>query len=95
MLSPFANLQCKNAKESFSVLDVAGMVLQDFLAQMAAVQMHVDFGGADVFVAEHGLDGAEVASALEQMGGKAVAEGVGADVLGDAGTAGVFLYEDK
>lgn len=80
---------------SLSVLDVAGMVLQDFLAQMAAVQMHVDFGGADVFVAEHGLDGAEVGSALEQMGGKAVAEGVGADVLGDAGAAGVFLYEDK
>ena len=69
---PFANLQCQNAKESFSVLDVAGMVFQDFLAQMAAVQMHVDFGGADVFVAEHGLDGAEVGSALEQMGGKGV-----------------------
>lgn len=88
-------MQCQNAKESFSVLDVAGMVLQDFLAQMAAVQMHVDFGGADVFVAEHGLDGAEVGSALEQMGGKAVAEGVGADVFGDAGLFCVFLDEDK
>ena len=76
---------------SLSVLDVAGMVLQDFLAQMAAVQMHVDFGGADVFVAEHGLDGAEVGTPFEQMGGEGVTEGVRTD----AGTAGVFLYEDK
>ena len=80
---------------SLSVLDVAGVVLQNFLAQVAAVQMHIDFCGANVFVAEHGLYGAEVGAPLQQMGGKAVAEGVGADVFGDAGPLCVFLYEDK
>ena len=71
---------------SLSVLDVAGVVLQNFLAQVAAVQMHIDFCGANVFVAEHGLYGAEVGAPLQQMGGKAVAEGVGADVFGNADT---------
>ena len=80
---------------SLSVLDVAGVVLQNFLSQVAAVQMHIDLCGANVFVAEHGLYGAEVGAPLQQMGGKAVAEGVGADVFGDAGPLCVFLYEDK
>ena len=78
-----------------SVLDVAGVVFQDFLTQVAAVQMHVYFCGANVFVAEHGLYGTEVGASLQQMGGKAVAEGVGADVFGDAGLFCVFLDEDK
>ena len=80
---------------SLSVLDVAGVVLQNFLAQVAAVQMHIDFCGANVFVAEHGLYGTEVGAPLQQMGGKAVAEGVGTDVFGDAGPLCVFLDEDK
>ena len=80
---------------SLSVLDGAGVVLQNFLAQVTAVQMHVDLCGTNVFVAEHGLYGTEVGAPLQQMGGKAVAEGVGADVFGDAGPLCVFLYEDK
>ena len=80
---------------SLSVLDVAGVVLQNFLSQVAAVQMHVDFCGAYVFVAEHGLYATEVGASLQQMGGKAVAEGVGTDVFGDAGPLCVFLDEDK
>ena len=80
---------------SLSVLDVAGVVLQNLLPQVAAVQMHIDLCGAYVFVAEHGLYGAEVGAPLKQMGGKAVAEGVGADVLGDAGPLCVIFDEDK
>ena len=80
---------------SLSVLDVAGVVLQNFLAQVAAVQMHIDFCGAYVFVAEHGLYATEVGTSLQQMGGKTVAEGVGTDVFGDAGPLCVFLDEDK
>ena len=57
--------------------------------------MHVDFCGANVFVAEHGLYGAEVGASLQQMGGKTVAEGVGTDVFGDTGPLCVFLDEDK
>ena len=49
---------------SLSVLDVAGVVLQNFLAQVAAVQVQIDLCGANVFVAEHGLYGTEVGTSL-------------------------------
>lgn len=45
----------------------------------------VDLGGADVGVAEHGLDGADVGAVHEEVGGEAVAKRVGGNVLGDAG----------
>lgn len=51
----------------------------------------VDLGGADVGVAEHGLDGAEVGAVHEEVGGEAVTEGVGGDVFRDAGFFGVGL----
>ena len=38
--------------------------------------MEVDFGGGDGFVAEHFLDGAQVGSSFEEVGGEGVAEGV-------------------
>ena len=91
----FCKFAVQKCKMSLSVLDVAGVVLQNFLAQVAAVQMHIDFCGANVFVAEHGLYGTEVGAPLQQMGGKAVAEGVGTDVLGDAGPLCVIFDEDK
>ncbi len=47
--------------------------------------MGVDHGGADVFVAEELLDGANVVAGFEEMGGKAVAEGMAAGWLLDAG----------
>ena len=40
------------------------MMLQDFFAQVAAVHMHVDFRGADVLVAQHGLNGTQVGPSL-------------------------------
>lgn len=57
------------------------MECQNLLAKHLSVHLCVDFGGGNLFVSEHHLDGAEVGSSLEQMGGKSVAEGVGADLL--------------
>jgi hypothetical protein len=48
----------------------------------------VDHGRADVLVAEQGLDRADVGAALEQVGGEAVAQGVGGDPFVDAGGEG-------
>ncbi len=45
----------------------------------------VDLGSADVGMAEHGLDGAEVSAVHEEVGGEAVAESVRGDMLRDAG----------
>lgn len=72
---------------------VAGVVEEDFFAQAGAVDVGVDLGGGYAFVAEHGLDGAEVGSALEEVGGEGVAEGVGRDVAGDARLGAEFLDE--
>lgn len=44
--------------------------------------MSVDHGGFDVFVPEEFLDGADVVASLEEVGGEAVAEGVGCDAFG-------------
>ena len=53
--------------------------------------MGVYLGSTYVFVPEHTLDDAEVGPPLEQMGGKGVAEGVGADGLREACLFGQLL----
>ena len=63
-------------------LYVSWVMLQNLFSQMRAVYMHIDFRCADVFVPEHGLDGSEVGSPLQQMGGKTVSESMRTDVLG-------------
>ena len=47
------------------VAEVAREVLEHLFAQVGGVEMGVDFGGADVLVAEHDLDGAQGGAALE------------------------------
>ena len=54
--------------------------------------MGVDHGGADVFVSEQFLDGADVVAVLEEVGGKGVAKGMTGDTFSDAGFAGGFFY---
>ena len=44
---------------------VARMVCENFLAQSLPVDMHIDFGGNDTFVAEHLLNGAQVGAVLQ------------------------------
>ena len=48
----------------------------------------VDHGGLQVAVAEELLDGSDVGSGFEEVGGEGVAEGVGRDVLVKAGGDG-------
>ena len=64
----------------------------ELLTQELAVDVGVELGGAYAFVAEHGLYGTEVGTALEEVGGKGVAQGVGGDGACDAGTGGQHLY---
>lgn len=71
------------------------MVFDDFTLQLARIYMGVDFGRADIFVPQHALDNAEVGTILEQMGGKGMAEGVGADDLGDSRFVRQFLHDVK
>ena len=58
----------------------------------AAVEdVGVDHGRLDVAVAEEFLDGADVVSVLEEVGGEGVAQGVTGGGLGDArGSDGLF-----
>ena len=46
------------------------MVAEDALLPLGGVNVGVDFGGEDGFVAEHLLDDAQVRAVLYQMGGE-------------------------
>jgi len=58
---------------------------------MGVGDVGVDLGRADVGVAEHGLDAAEVGAVHEEVGGERVAQSVWSDVFGDAGEFGVVV----
>lgn len=60
---------------------VAGVVGKDVGTEGGCVEVDINLGGGYRFVTEHLLDGAEIGSALEQMGCEGVTEGVGRDVL--------------
>ena len=61
------------------------MVGQEFAAQDASVHVEVDFSGGDRFVAKHLLDGPEVRSPFEQMGGETVPQRMRRHFVGNAG----------
>lgn len=46
---------------------------------------------ADIAVSEHRLDTSEIGPVHKQVGGKAVAHGVGADMFGDTGETGILI----
>ena len=75
----------------YSTLVGVGVEAGVDLFEMLVGDVGVDLGGGDVGVAEQGLDGAEVGAVHEKVGSEAVAEGVGGNMLGDAGGACVFL----
>ena len=56
-------------------------------------QVGVDLGGRNVRVAQHLLDGTQVRTVLQQVGGEGVAQGVGRDVLLDARLLLIVLDE--
>ena len=74
-----------------SILLISRKVLQNLISKKAAINVGIDFGCTDTFVSQHSLDGAQVGSALQQVGGKAVSEGVGRDYLLYARLFGVDL----
>ena len=74
-----------------SILLISRKVLQNLIPKKAAINVGIDFGCTDAFVSQHGLNGAQVGSALQQVGGKTVSEGVGRDGLLDARLFGVDL----
>jgi len=61
-----------------------------FLAAFAS-NMGIDRGGRDVPVAEQFLDGADVVSRFQKLGGKGMAEGVAGDGFGDSRLSGRML----
>ena len=61
--------------------------------KVAGVEVGVDFGGGDVLVAEELLHLTNVGAPLQKVGGEAVAQGVGRDILGDACVGCRPLYE--
>ena len=71
------------------------MMLDNGLAQRGRVDVGVDFGGADAFVAEQRLNDAQVGTAFEQGGGKRVAKGVGRYGFPDACRLGLLLDHNK
>ena len=53
----------------------------------------VDLGGGDIRVAQHFLDGAQIRTVLQQVGGKGVAQRMGSNVLLDPRLLLVVLDE--
>lgn len=71
-------------------------MLEDFLSEVALVDVHVYLCSADVLVSEHGLDGSQISPSLQELRGETVAEGVWADVFPDARLLGILfnIYEE-
>ncbi len=53
--------------------------------------MGVNLGSGDVGMAEHSLDRSQIGAIHEEVGGETMAQGVGRNMLRDAGEFGVFL----
>ena len=75
------------------MVDVAGVVVEDFFAQAGAVDVDIDFGGGNAFMPKHLLDGTKVGSAFKQMCRKGVSQCVWADFTFDAGKVGKLFYD--
>ena len=68
-----------------SVAQCGSIVEGGFDGESAALEdMGVDHGGFDILVSEEFLNGADIVSVLEEVGGEGVAKGVGGDLLVDA-----------
>ena len=52
------------------------MMLNEFGAQTRAVEMDIDFGGGDGFVAEHFLNCAKIGTPFEKVGGERMTQSV-------------------
>ena len=59
------------------------MMFDDFTTQSASVDMGINLGRTDTFMSQHALNGTEIGASFQQVGGERMAEGMGADVLGE------------
>src|SRR5208283_2215381 len=75
------------------ILSGPGMVLVDSLPQARPQHVRVDLGGGDVGVSQHGLHAAQVGAAFQQVGGKAVPDGVRRQMLKNAGLAAMTAQQ--
>src|SRR5688572_19657060 len=71
----------------------ARMITPMHLPQVLPVHVGVDLRGGDVDMAEHLLDGPEIRTPFEQVGGEGMAKGVWRHVLGNAGTLDVAAQD--
>ena len=69
------------------------MIRRQSIAQQLIGNVRVDFSCTHAGVAEHLLDGQQIGTAFQKMGGETVSEGVRADGLGDAVLFGQVLYD--
>ena len=51
----------------------------------AAVNVGIDLGSGNIRMAQHELDGPQIGTMFEEVGGKGMAQGMGADLLVDPG----------
>ncbi len=68
-------------------------MFDDFCAQHRAVDMGIDLGSGDGFMPQHGLNGAQVSSSLQQVGSKRMTERVRTNGLLDACLFGQLFDE--
>ena len=71
------------------------MITVEGLAEEFAVEVGIDLGGGDTFMAEHFLNGAKVGAAFYQVGGEGMAKRMGGDVLADPGVFDEVFEEQK
>src|SRR5580700_8746939 len=62
-----------------------GVIFFERLAEEFAVEVGIDLGGGDAFVAEHFLNGTKIGAAFDEVGGEGMAKGMRGDVLGNPG----------
>ena len=72
---------------------VTWMMLHNLASQTGRIDVGIYFRRADVLVPQHGLDNTQVGTVFQQVGGKGVAERVGADNLPDSRLLSQFLHQ--
>ena len=71
------------------------MEIHQHFVQMLAVYMHVHFRSGNALVPQHLLDGPEVGTIFQEMGGKGVPKSMRTDVLLQSNGFGQALYNGK
>ena len=79
---------------AYSVFASRVVGIDDF-GEMLTVYMHIDFRGCNGFMAEHLLDGPDIRPVLQEVGGKGVPEGVGADFFPDARQSSLLFNDGE